>query len=222
MNGTAEKCGLGNRRLVMVACFFLLVTLAGSRIAAFAQAPVGNIAGTVSDPSGAMIGGATVTAVSQAEGARRSATTDDQGYFLISTLQPGQYKVTIEANGFAPLEVASVVVEVGQTARVDAQLKVAGSAERIVVESASAAVESTQSTVGGVVRAQQIEELPLNGRNYLELAKLEPGIEIQDGKSFDPTKTRYTGISIGGRNGREARITLDGTMLLMSMSAQRH
>jgi len=209
MSGMAGS-GWGNRRLLLVACFFLLVTSASSGIAAFAQAPTGNIAGTVSDPSGAMIGGATVTAVSQAEGARRSVTSGDQGYFLISTVQPGQYKVTIEASGFVPVEVASVVVEVGQTARVDVQLKVAGSAERVVVEGATAGVETTQSTVGGVVRAQQIEQLPLNGRNYLELAKLEPGIEIQDGKAFDPTKTRYTGISIGGRNGREARITLDG------------
>src|SRR5262245_4200486 len=122
MRGMAGRFRLGNRRLAIVSCFFLLVTSAGSGIAAFAQAPVGNIAGTVSDPSGGMVGGATVTAVSQAEGARRSATTGDQGYFLISTLQPGQYKVTIEASGFAPVEVASVVVEVGQTARVDVQL----------------------------------------------------------------------------------------------------
>src|SRR5215472_6192813 len=115
MSGMAGSGG-GNRRLVMVACFLLLVTSASTGIAAFAQAPAGNIAGTVSDPSGAMIGGATVTAVSQAEGARRSVTSGDQGYFLISTVQPGQYKVTIEASGFAPVEVASVVVEVGQTA----------------------------------------------------------------------------------------------------------
>src|SRR5215471_13404961 len=114
MSGMAGS-GWGNRRLLLVACFFLLVTSASTGIAAFAQAPAGNIAGTVSDPSTAVIGGATVTAVSQAEGSRRSVTTDDQGYFLISTLQPGQYKVTIEARGFAPLEIASVVVEVGQT-----------------------------------------------------------------------------------------------------------
>lgn len=206
----AERARLRKRRLPILACSLLLVTSAGSGIVAFAQAPVGNIAGTVSDPSGATIPGATVTAISQAEGVRRSATTADQGYFLISTLQPGAYKVTIEAAGFVPVEFASVVVEVGQTARLDVKLRVAGSAERVIVEGGAAAVETTQSTVGGVVRARQIEELPLNGRNYLELAKLEPGIEIQDGKAFDPTKTRYTGISIGGRNGREARITLDG------------
>jgi len=69
-----------------------------------------------------------------------------------------------------------------------------------------------QVTVGGVVTTRQIDQLPLNGRNYLELAALQPGVEIQDGKTFDPTKTRYTGISIAGRQGREARITSTESM----------
>jgi hypothetical protein len=71
-------------------------------------------------------------------------------------------------------------------------------------------VDIEHATVGAVVTTKEIDQLPLNGRNYLELARLEPGVEIQDGKTFDPTKTRYTGVSIAGRQGREARITLDG------------
>src|SRR5213078_2291671 len=72
------------------------------------------------------------------------------------------------------------------------------------------AVDTERATIEGVINARQINELPLNGRNLLELARLQPGVEINEGRAFDPTKARYTGVSIGGRSGREARITIDG------------
>lgn len=176
---------------------------------AFAQSPVGNIAGEVKDPSGAAVSGATVTATSVTTGTTRSASTDDQGYFQISTLQPGAYRLRVEYAGFQPYS-ADVPVEVGQTARVTVNLAVTGDTTKVEVTGNVVEIDTERITVGGVVNTKQIDELPLNGRNYLELAKLEPGVEISDGKAFDPTKTRYTGVSIGGRLGREARITLDG------------
>lgn len=180
-----------------------------SMVTGFAQSPVGNIAGAVKDPSGAAIAGATATAISATTGATRSATTDDQGYFLISTLQPGTYRLRVESTGFQPYS-ADVPVEVGQTARLNISLLVTGDTTKVEVNANVVDIDTERITVGGVVNTKQIDELPLNGRNYLELAKLEPGVEISDGKAFDPTKTRYTGVSIGGRLGREARITLDG------------
>src|SRR5262249_45170609 len=141
----------------------------------------------------------------------RTATTNDQGFFLIPTLLPGDYKLTVEARGFGAFTAERVVVEVGQTAKVDAAMKIAGTTEAIQVTGAeTATVDTQQTTVGGVVNTRQIDELPLNGRNFLELARLQPGVEIQQGQSFDPTKSRYTGVSVGSRNGREARITVDG------------
>jgi Carboxypeptidase regulatory-like domain len=179
--------------------------------AALAQQPLGAISGVVTDPSGAVVTGATATAVSLATGTSRNAMTNDQGFFLIPTLQAGDYKLTIEYRGFANFTIERVVVEVGQTARVDAALKITGTTESMLVTGAETAlVDTQQATVGGVVNTRQIEQLPLNGRNYLELARLQPGVEIQEGRSFDPTKSRYTGISLGSRNGREARITIDG------------
>lgn len=178
---------------------------------ALAQQPLGNISGVVTDPNGAVLTGATVTAVSLATGASRNATTNDQGFFLIPTLQAGDYKLTVEYRGFANFTIERVVVEVGQTARVDAAMKITGATESVQISGAeTATVDTQQATVGGVVNTRQIEQLPLNGRNYLELARLQPGVEIQEGRSFDPTKSRYTGISLGSRNGREARITIDG------------
>ncbi|MCU1261199.1 MAG: Oar protein [Bryobacterales bacterium] len=186
----------------------LAIALAGT-VSLPAQSPVGNIAGVVTDASGAAVAGATARAVNPAVGSTRDATTDAQGYFMISTLQPGTYKVKVEYKGFQTYT-ADVPVEVGQTSRLTIGLQVAGSATSVEVGSNAVQIDTERVTVGGVVNTKQIDELPLNGRNYLELAKLEPGVEISDGKAFDPTKTRYTGVSIGGRLGREARITLDG------------
>src|SRR4029434_1605538 len=120
------------------------------------------------------------------------------------------YTLKISSRGFADFVAPLVVVEVGQTVRVDAAMSVRALTEKIEVVAASVSVDTSQAAVGGVVNLKQINELPLNGRNYLELARLQPGVEIQEGRSFDPTKSRYTGVSIGSRNGREARITIDG------------
>jgi hypothetical protein len=194
-------------RLALAAMTLLLLSVLPS----FAQQPVGSISGTVMDPSGGVVPGATVTATSQATGAARTTITNESGFFLISTLLPGEYKLTIEMTGFGPFTAEHVIVEVGQTARVDAKLQVKQIGEVVQVVGAGAAVvDTSQSTVGGVVNVRQIDELPLNGRNFLELARLQPGIEIQEGSAFDPTKSRYTGVSIAGRLGREARITVDG------------
>src|SRR4029079_5362594 len=114
------------------------------------------------------------------------------------------------AQGFANFVAERVVVAVGQTARVDAILKLESVTEQVEGQAGGVAVDTSNTSVGGVVNLKQINELPLNGRNYLELAQLQPGVEIQEGRAFDPTKSRYTGVSIGSRNGREARITLDG------------
>ena len=92
-------------------------------------------------------------------------------------------------------------VGVGQTARLNVSFTVTGETTRVEVNANVVDIDTERITVGGVVNTKQIDELPLNGRNYLELAKLEPGVEIADGKAFDPTKTRYTGVSIGGRSG---------------------
>jgi len=192
----------------MIFAMAAAIVLAGKGLL-MAQAPVGNIAGMVNDASGAAVPSATVTATNSAIGTTRTAISDSQGFFLISTMQPGAYKVTVGHTGFQTYS-ADVTVEVGQTARLTVPMQVAGTATAIEVGSSVVQIDTERDTVGGVVNTTQIDELPLNGRNYLELAKLEPGVEISDGKAFDPTKTRYTGVSIGGRLGREARITLDG------------
>ena len=80
----------------------------------------------------------------------------------------------------------------------------------VVVEVNSITVDIDKSTVQGVIQAQQIDELPLNGRNFLDLAQQAPGVQVVDGGTFDPTKNQFTGVSVGGRSGRSTRIQVDG------------
>jgi hypothetical protein len=181
-----------------------------SAVALMGQAPTGSISGVVKDPSGAVVAGATVTVTSVATGTKRLGTSDTQGYFLVPSLLPGAYKLTVGYSGFSDYKLDSLPVDVGQIAHVDVTLAVGASSTQVQVAEQTAGIDTEQATVGGVVTSRQIDQLPLNGRNYLELARLEPGVEIQAGQFFDPTKTRYTGISIAGQNGRETRITLDG------------
>ncbi|HKC86471.1 MAG TPA: carboxypeptidase-like regulatory domain-containing protein, partial [Blastocatellia bacterium] len=112
--------------------------------AALAQQPLGAISGVVTDPNGAVVTGATATAVSLATGTSRNAMTNDQGFFLIPTLQAGDYKLTIEYRGFARFTIERVVVEVGQTARVDAALKITGTTESLQITGAETAAVDTQ------------------------------------------------------------------------------
>jgi hypothetical protein len=196
------------RELILRAVFLSLASLIAHPAAA--QAPVGNVEGIVTDSSGAVVAGATVTATSLATGAARTATSDARGAFVIATLKPGDYSLKVSSKGFVDFVAPNVSVQVGQTTRVEAGLSVQVLTENVDVTAPSVAVDTSQTSIGGVVNLRQINELPLNGRNYLELARLQPGVEIQEGRSFDPTKSRYTGVSIGSRNGREARITIDG------------
>src|SRR5207253_8621878 len=99
---------------------------------------------------------------------------------------------------------------VNVTSSANLKLAVGQESEVVEVQGSEVAVNTEQATVQGILTAQQIENLPINGRNFLDLAQLEPGVQIQDGGNFDPTKNGFSSISFGGRYGRTARIELDG------------
>jgi hypothetical protein len=124
-------------------------------------------------------------------------------------LIPGNYVVRVEASGFKVSEVP-VNVQVGNTATANLKLEVGQTSQVVEVEASTVQVNTEQATVQGVITESQIENLPVNGRNFLDLAQLEPGVQIQDGQNFDPTKAGYSSISFGGRFGRTARIEVDG------------
>lgn len=165
--------------------------------------------GTVSDPSGAVIAGAKITITNVVSGQEIDLTTNSSGSFNSGALVPGKYKTLVSAKGFSSAE-ASVTVLVGNTATTNVILQIGQENNVVEVQGSEMRVNTAQPTVQGVLSAEQIENLPVNGRNFLDLAQLEPGVQIQDGQTFDPTKAGYSSISFGGRFGRTARIEVDG------------
>src|SRR5579862_7900609 len=189
----------------------LLITLSALLCCSlFAQTTVSNggIAGSVTDATGAVVPGAKVT-ITGPTGQTIHATTSDSGFYTSAGLVPGAYKVRVEAKGFKTADVA-LNVQVNNTANGNVRLELGQESTVVEVQASEAQVNTEQAEVQGVLTAQQIESLPVNGRNFLDLAQLEPGVQIQDGENFDPTKVGYSSISFGGRFGRTARIDVDG------------
>ena len=176
---------------------------------AVAQLPTGSIQGTITDPSGAVVPGAKVTISNASSGQTFNLTTSGSGSYTSGPLLPGMYLVSATAQGFSTAQ-STVSVQVGGVTSVNLAMKVGKTSELVTVEASAIQVNTVQPTVQGVLTAQQIEDLPISGRNFLNLAALEPGVQIQDGGNFDPTKNGFSSISFGGRYGRTARITLDG------------
>lgn len=179
------------------------------RLSAQTTISTGSIQGTVSDPSGAVVAGAKVTVTNKGTGEVRNLSTNSDGIYISGALMPGSYTVRVEAKGFRTAEFQATV-QVGVTRSGNVKLQV-GSAEQVVeVQASEVQVNTEQATVQGVLTTQQIDNLPINGRNFLDLAQLEPGVQIQDGGNFDPTKNGFSSISFGGHFGRTARVAVDG------------
>jgi len=196
-----------------LAVFAVCMLLVGMGIAPLllAQTTIstGSIVGTVADPSGAVVSGAKVTITSKATGQVIPTTTTSTGTYASGALTPGEYRVRVEGQGFKTSEF-SVIVQVNTTSSGNVKLEVGQSAQVVEVQGVELTVNTEQATVQGVLTSDQIENLPINGRNFLDLAQLEPGVQIQDGGTFDPTKKGFSSISFGGRFGRTARIEVDG------------
>jgi hypothetical protein len=163
----------------------------------------------ITDPSGAVVPGAKITISSKARGQVINLVSSGSGAYSSGTLIPGDYEVKVVVPGFKTI-VFPVTVQVGVVTSGSVTLEVGASATVISVESTVVGVNTEQSIIQGVMTSQQIEQLPIDGRNFLDLAQLEPGVQVQDGGNFDPTKNGFQGISLGGREGRTTRIEVDG------------
>lgn len=199
------KSTLVQRGLVCFIALFLL----GFAASAQTTVSTGSIQGTLTDPSGAAIGGATVKITNKGTGQTLSINSNSDGIYNSGGLLPGDYEVRVEAQGFSAA-VLNLAVEVGRTGNGNIRLTIGQASQTVEVTGSATGVNPDQATVQGVLTAQQIDTLPINGRNFLDLAQLEPGVQIQDGTNFDPTKVGYSSISFGGRFGRTARISVDG------------
>ncbi len=187
---------------------FSLISLLSFPNARAQDAATGVLAGQATDASGAPLAGARVVATRTATGSARETKTDSAGRYTIANLAPGEYRVVIEAPGFAPKTLDRIVVEVGSRVPVEAVLDLGGRSDSVTVEERAVAVPTGSSLVGGVVSSLQVEGLPLNGRNFLELALLLPG--NAPAPNFDPTKSNTFALSSAGQLGRGGNITIDG------------
>lgn len=191
-------------------CTLLSVQCALLSVLCFAQAPVGTITGTVSDESGAVIPNASVTITNKETGFLRVFTTGQDGVFSAPALAAGTYVVKTEMQGFRTI-VREALVETGSTTTADIRMQVGQQAEIVSVEAATAQIEYERHTIDGVITRKQIQELPLNGRSFLQLAFLEPGITVsannqgQYNRAFD--------VSVLGGNSDTTRITVDGAII---------
>jgi Carboxypeptidase regulatory-like domain len=196
-----------------VGCWLLVLVTAGllSSGALLAQTTIstGSIVGTVTDPAGAVVDGAKVVISNKGTSQAITTATTSSGAYASGALTPGAYTVRVEASGFKTAE-TGVVVQVNTTTSANVKLTLGQSSQVIEVQASELAVNTEQATVQGVLTSEQIENLPINGRNFLDLAQLEPGVQIQDGGTFDPTKNGFSSVSFGGRFGRTARIEVDG------------
>ena len=165
--------------------------------------------GDVTDPQGAVVANAQVSARNAATGAQRTTITGSAGLFILNDLTPGVYEVRVEATGFLP-SVTTARLQVGQQANLKIRLTVEGGKTTIIIDDTDNVplVNTVSSVVDGVINAHQIENLPLNGRNFLELALLTPGNTIAP--NFDPTKANTVVISSAGQLGRGGNVTIDG------------
>jgi hypothetical protein len=183
---------------------------------ALAQNPTGTIVGTVKDPSGAVIAGASVTATNRATGLTRNFATQNQGTFRFENLPPGKYEVRVEAQGFAT-QTQTMEVRVGSVTESTFSMTIGAVTEVIEVSGASMLVSTTESVLNSTFSQSQIDDLPINGRSFLSVATLDPGttVSYMVGTSSIPTFNSATRISIaspftGELANVQANIQVDG------------
>jgi Carboxypeptidase regulatory-like domain len=198
------------KRFFFVAFALLIVLSMGStKLAAQATTSTGGIQGAVTDAQGGVVPNAKVTITNKDTGQVIDLVTSTAGEFSAGALTSGNYVVRVEAPNFKTSE-TTLVVTLGQITPASTRLEVGGSSTVVEVTGSEVSVNTEQTQVAGTLTSQQIENLPINGRNFLDLAQLEPGVQIQDGGNFDPTKIGFSSISFGGKFGRSARISVDG------------
>jgi hypothetical protein len=185
-------------------CLLLLILICASLVA---QVPTGTIAGSVTDPSSAVLANAEVAITNKATGATRTVKTAADGTYTAPLLPAGLYEVRVSVAGFRTL-VREATVETGSTTTVDMQMQVGATKDVVTVEAASSQINYESHSLEGVITRTKIQELPLNGRSFLNLAQLEPGVRVSPG-----TTSQYNSlfsVSVLGGDSNKTAITVDG------------
>jgi hypothetical protein len=190
------------RPLSQVSCIVCFVTLS---VLVQAQEPTGTITGVVRDPSGAIVSGASVTIVDKSTHSTTRTLTSTAGVYSAPSLQPGPYELHVEAKGFKQT-VVDLEAEVGRVTTADVRLQVGDVKETVTVEANAVRVNLAQTALEGIVTQELFRELPLNGRNFLDLGQLEPGVQVNTATG----KGAYSMLGVAGQSGVTTRVTVDG------------
>ena len=188
-------------------------------VSVWAQNTNGRVIGIVTDPQGAAVAGAKVTVTNVGTNVSWNTVTDGKGSYQVLDVPIGMYKVTVESRGFAKATTEAQELTINQALRIDIRLKVGAANETVEVQSQAAQVETVNPTIGGTVTGKAIQDLPLNGRNTLDLALTQPGVvPIADDigtygtSNGGSTETGLGGISVAGGRGDAITYLLDGGM----------
>ncbi|HKX30316.1 MAG TPA: carboxypeptidase regulatory-like domain-containing protein [Blastocatellia bacterium] len=200
------------KQLIRGLCLLAVLCLGAVPIWAQAQGSSADLTGTVFDPSKALIKGATVTATNVETMLTRVVTSGPNGVYRISLLPPGTYEVKSEAQGFSPQVKRGVTLTVGQTAVINFELPLGVKMEVEVIDTSVPLLEMERTHQASTITQKPINNLPINGRNFLDFAKLTPGVSDES-----PLVTKVavpqiptSGLSFGGQNGRANSVLIDG------------
>jgi Carboxypeptidase regulatory-like domain len=206
---------MNGKRIAVATFFCCALSLTSSPL--FGQA-TGSLSGTVQDRTGAVLPRASVTATSQLTSAARETKTDDTGHYLIPLLPVGLYSIQVTANGFQPVTQKDVNLQVDESKEVDFSMAPATVQQTVEVSATAVAVNTSNASLGQVITAQQVADLPLNGRNFVQLATLTPGTvqETNPNSFFNGGGSSEVGIrgsfslSVGGSRPNSTDWLLDG------------
>jgi hypothetical protein len=191
--------------LLVLLCLPVLVPAAGAQTAA-------TISGTIEDPNGSVLPGATVTARNAGTSLVRVGTTGVQGRYVIAGLPPGTYEIRAELSGFKPHVRREIQLTVGQALVLNIRLEIGGVSEEVTVSGDTSVVNTSSAELSYLVGSEAIDQLPLNGRNYTDLALLQPGVLAYPHREGGSVVAHGLGMSINGQDPRSNVYLLDGTL----------
>jgi hypothetical protein len=195
----------------------LLILAVWGTVSCLAQAPVGSLMGTVHDSTAAVMPGASVTVTNKDTGLTRSMTTSAEGIFSAASLPAGNYTVKASATGFRTLEV-NAVVQTGQVTTVDVELQLGTETEVINVQGEAAQINYDSHEISGVITHEDIQNLPVNGRSFLQLSMLEPGVSVSPNNVGQYNKQFDVSILGASSANNSVRITVDGATVQDSIT----
>jgi hypothetical protein len=183
-------------------------------ITAKAQTATATLKGVIDDSTGQVLAGTTVTLTYVATGLKKSFTTNSNGQYTFTFLEPGTYIVEVQAPGFKNYRQSNIKLEVGQTAELNVSMAVGAIAETVDITAAALLLDSATSSLGGVIDRQRVDALPLNGRSVLQLAQLEPGVNVSTtARGANPDLTANGEISVSGGRTSTNEVLVDGMIL---------